>query len=84
VDCYADGKNLGGTAVLQIAPRDGSPKWETCTNGLHRGPLQVEVPDEELAGLRDFDVHVLLKSNSGVEHGEKACATVDHLSVRAR
>lgn len=84
VDCYADGKNLGGAAVLQIAPRDGSPTWETGTQGLHRGPLEVEVPAKDLAGLRDFDVRVLLKSNSGVEHGEKACATVDRLTVRSK
>lgn len=84
VDCYADGKNLGGTAILQISPRDGDPKWEVSTQGLHRGALVLEVPNDELAGLRDFDVRVLLKSNSGVAHGRKACATVDHLSVRAR
>jgi hypothetical protein len=83
-DCYADGKNLGGFAVLQIAPRDEDPKWESSTQGLHRGPLRVEVPGEELAGLREFDVRILLRSTSGVEHGEKACATVDHLSVHAK
>ena len=84
VDCYADGKNLGGLAALQIAPRDEDPKWETSTQGLHRGPLQVEVPSEELAGLQEFDIRILLRSTSGVEHGEKACATLDELSVRGK
>jgi hypothetical protein len=83
-DCYADGMNLGGSAVLQIAPRDENPRWETSTQGLHRGPLRVEVPGAELAGLREFDVHVLLRSTSGVEHGEKACATVSQLSIQAK
>ncbi len=84
VDCYADGKNLGGTAVLQIAPRDSDPKWKVSTQGLHRGVLQLEVPKEELSGLREFDIRVLLKSNSGVEHSEKACATLDNLSIHAK
>ena len=83
-DCYADGKNLGGIAVLQIAPRGEGPKWETSTQGLHRGSLRVEVPGEELVGLREFDVRILLRSTSGVEQGKKACATVDHLTVHAR
>lgn len=83
-DCYADGKNLGGSAVLRIAPRGEEPKWETSTQGMHRGPLRVEVPGEELAGLREFDVRILLRSGSGVEHGERACATVNDLSIHAR
>ena len=83
-DCYADGKNLGGSAVLQVAPRGRAPKWQVSTKGRHRGSLRLEVPSEELDGLQEFDVSILLKSNSGVEHGEKACATMDHLSVYAR
>ncbi len=83
-DCYADGKNLGGFAALQIAPRGEDPKWETSTQGLHRGPLRVEVPSGQLTGLREFDIRVLLRSTSGVEHGEKACVTLDHLTVRGR
>ncbi len=70
--------------MLQIAPRDNNPKWETSTQGLHRGPPRVEVPGEELVGLREFDVRVLLRSTSGVEHFKKACATVDHLTIHAR
>ncbi|MBC8876611.1 MAG: hypothetical protein H8E44_44855 [Planctomycetes bacterium] len=83
-DCYADGKNLGGSAMLRVAPRGAAPKWQVSTKGRHRGPLRLEVPSEEFDGLQEFDVSILLKSNSGVEHGEKACATVDRLSVHAR
>jgi hypothetical protein len=83
-DCYADAPNLGGSVTLSIAPRQGQPRWSTSTQGRHNGPLQLKVPSEELAGLRDFDVHVLLSSNSGVEHGDKACATLNRIRVDAR
>ncbi|MFH1920760.1 MAG: hypothetical protein ABIP48_12830 [Planctomycetota bacterium] len=83
-DCYADGRNLGGRVVLKIGPRGEEPKWETGTEGLHRGPLRLDVPGGELDGLREFDVHLLLQSSSGVEHGEKACATVTGLIIEAK
>lgn len=80
-DCFADGKNLGGQVVLQVAPRGAKPQWQATTQGLHRGPLQVDVPPGELGDLREFDVRVLLRSASGVEHGTKACATLHALRV---
>ena len=83
-DCHADGKNLGGQVVLQVAPRGAKPKWQATTQGLHRGPLQVEVPPGELGDLQEFDVHVLLRSTSGVEHGTKACATLHALKLEGR
>ena len=70
--------------MLKIAPRGGQPKWEAGTQGLHRGPLRLEIPREELDGLQAFDVRVLLHSGSGVEHGEKACATLERLSIQAK
>ena len=83
-DCYADGKNLGGQAVLQVAPRGVKPKWQAATQGLHRGPLIVEVPPSQIEDLQEFDVRVLLQSSSGVEHGTKACATLRALKVEGR
>lgn len=83
-DCYTDGKNLGGQVVLQVGPRGEAPKWQAVTEGLHRGPLKVVVPRSELEDLQQFDVRVVLRSNSGVEHGAKACATLDALKVEGR
>jgi hypothetical protein len=57
--------NLGGQVVLQVAPRGAEPKWQAATEGLHRGPLQVEVPPNELGSLQEFDVQILLRSSSG-------------------
>jgi hypothetical protein len=83
-DCYADGSNLGGKAVLQVSTRGADPKWEVATSGLHRGALKLEIPPAELGDLREFDVRVLLRSNSGVEHGSKACATLRSLTVNGK
>ena len=83
-DCYADGKNLGGQIMLQVAPRGAKPNWHAVTQGLHRGPLQVTVPTSELGGLQEFDLRVVLRSSSGVEHGTKACATLRALTVEGR
>ena len=71
-------------AGLHVAPRGAEPKRQAATQGLHRGPLQVEVPPGELGDLQEFDVHVLLRSTSGVEHGTKACATLRALKVEGR
>lgn len=83
-DCYADGKNLGGQAVLQVGPRDSEPKWQIASQGLHRGPLRMEIPADEIGDLQRFDVRVVLRSTSGVEHGSKACATLRSVIVRGR
>ena len=83
-DCYADAKSLGGQVVLQVGPRGAKPKWETATQGRHRGPLQVDVPEGELDGLQEFDVRVVLRSTSGVEHGTKVCATLNALKVEGK
>jgi hypothetical protein len=42
------------------------------------------VPPKELARLQEFDVHLTLSSSSGVENGDKACAMVNGLTVRAK
>jgi hypothetical protein len=83
-DCYADGKNLGGQAVLQVAPRGAKPKWQAGTQGRHQGALRVEIPPSELGDLQEFDVRVVLRSSSGVEQGAKACATLQALKVEGR
>ena len=81
---YADGKNLGGRAVLQVGPRDSEPKWQIASQGLLKGPLRVEIRADEIGDSRQFDVRVVLRSTSGVEHGSKACATLRSLIVRGR
>jgi hypothetical protein len=83
-DCYADGNNLGGRAVLQVGPRDSEPKWQTASQGLLNGPLRLEIPADDIGDLRQFDVRVVLRSTSGVEHGSKACATLRSLIVRGK
>jgi len=83
-DCYADGKSLGSQVMLQVAPWGAEPKWQAGTQGVHRGPLQVEVPSKDLGDLQEFDVRVQLRSTSGVEHGQKACATLRALKVEGR
>jgi len=83
-DCYADAKNLGGQAVVQVAPRGAEPKWQTATLSLHSGPLRVEISADEIGDLQEFDVRIVLRSTSGVEHGSKACATLHSLSVEGR
>jgi len=83
-DCYADGESLGGQAALQVSPRGADPRWEVATSGLHRGALKLQVPTAELADLREFDVRVVLRSTSGVEHGSKACATLRSLKVKGK
>ena len=83
-ECYADAPNLGGSVTLGVAPRRGQPRWTSSTQGRHDGPLQLKIPSAELAGLREFDVHVLLSSNSGVEQGDKACATLRRFRIDAR
>ena len=80
-NCYANGPNLGGSISLQIAPRGGKPKWEVVSQGLHQGLLRLDVPSEDLRDLTDFDVHLSLRSNSGVDSGERPCATVDGIRV---
>ena len=55
-DCHADGTNLGGAVILSVALRGEKPKWETRTEGLHNGPLRLEIPAIDLAQLREFDV----------------------------
>ena len=83
-DCYADAKNLGGRAVLQVGPRDSEPKWQIASEGRLQGPLRLEIPADEIGDLQQFDVRVVLRSTSGVEHGSKACATLRSLVVRGR
>jgi hypothetical protein len=83
-DCYADAPSLGGSVTLSIAPRQGEPRWSVTSQGRHDGPLSVEVPAAELKGLQEFDVHVTLSSSSGVEQGNKACASLKGIRIRAK
>ena len=83
-DCYADSPNFASKVILRMGPRGEEPKWETETQGIHRGPLKLEIPAAELEALKEFDVHVVLDSRSGVELGDKACATLKALSIQAK
>ncbi len=80
-DCYADGQNLGGTVTLGIGARGEDPKWTTQTQGRHKGLLRLEIPKTDFPKLQEFDVHITLHSSSGVEHGDKVCATLRALSI---
>ena len=84
VDCYANSPDLGGTVILKVGPRGGEPKWTGSTVSRHHGPLKLVVPPDELQELTEFEVTVQLRSTSGVEQGDKACATIDHLRIHAR
>ena len=92
VNGYANGPDLGGGMVVEIAPRGGKAIWKAAAKGRHSGPLVLEVPAKDLVGasarvpdgLQDFDVRVTLTSVSGVEQGEKACATLNAISIRAK
>ena len=83
-DCGANGPQLAGSVLLQVARSGETPKWEIRSEGIHKGPLLLRVPSGELAGVRNFDVHVTLLSGSGVELGTRACATLSGLRIRAR
>ena len=79
-------RDLGGGLVLGVAPRGGQIQWRTGTADLPRGihdTFVLKLPPEALVELRDFDVHVILRSTSGVEGGAKACASLGELSLRA-
>ena len=88
VNCYAHAKSLGGHVDLQIAPRDGAVRWKTSTDktpgGVHNGPLLLKIPGDQLRDLRTLDVHVILRSTSGVEGGNRQCASLNSLSIRAK
>ncbi len=89
---YANGPDLGGSLTLEVAPRGQAPIWRLRSQGRHSGPMTIKIPTEDLTGdrsrvsggLTDFDVRVTLHSASGVEQGQKACATLDSLSIRGR
>ena len=83
-DCSANGPSLGGSITLSVGPRGEKPKWEVQTQGVHNGFLKLEVPAGELGSLQDFDLHVMLHSSSGVENGDKACATLSKLTIQAK
>ena len=83
-DCYADAPSLGGSVTIRIAPRDGQPRWQATTQGRHDGMLLLNVSAEQSEGLSEFDVHVQLSSGSGVEQGDKACATLRRLRIEAK
>ena len=76
--------SLGGSMTLSVGLRGEKPKWDVQTQGVHNGPLRLEVPAGELGSLQDFDVHLTLQSSSGVENGDKACATLSKLTIQAK
>ena len=87
----ANTTDLGGRLDLGVAPRGGEVRWQTRTEdlldrtgGRFRGELTLTVPPEELESLRDFDVHVTLRSTSGLEGGGTACASVWSLKIRGK
>ena len=92
VDGYANSPDLGGTLRLEVAPRGEAAIWSTPSSGRHNGRLTLEIPEEGLhgdaakvpGGLQDFDVRVVLRSISGVERGDTACASFGRLSIHAR
>tara|TARA_B100000029_G_scaffold392385_1_gene389383 strand:+ start:88 stop:1989 length:1902 start_codon:yes stop_codon:yes gene_type:complete len=83
-DCYANSADLGGVVILNISPRGGKSKWSARTGTRHNGPLKLTVPPDELRGIREFDVTIQLLSSSGVENGDRACATFGGLKIRGR
>ena len=83
-DCSANGPSLGGSITLSVGPLGEKPKWDVQTQGVHNGSLKLEVPAGELGSLQDFDVHMTLHSSSGVENGDKACATLSKLTIQAK
>ncbi len=69
---------------MSVGPRGEKPKWAVQTKGVHNGPLKLEVPPGRLGSLQDFDVHITLHSSSGIENGDKACATFSKLTIQAK
>ena len=61
----------------------GFLKLETQSGRAIRGSLvyRFEIPKTDFPKLQEFDVHITLHSSSGVEHGDKACATLRALSI---
>ncbi len=83
-DGWADGPNLGGQLVLQVARSGAEPEWTACSSHKHKGPLRLKVPSVELNDLRSFDVHILLHGRSGVDLDKKVCARVSALHIEAK
>lgn len=87
VQGYVNTKNLGGHLDLGVAPRGEEIRWQTSTDekegGVHSG-LALQIPPEELGDLRDFDVHIILRSTSGVESGDRDCANVSSLKIEGK
>ncbi len=79
---YANARSLGGGVELGVGPRGGPVRW-SMTAGDQEDWLDLSIPVAQLAGLRDFDVHITLKSTSGVDMGDTAPATVTALKIRA-
>lgn len=82
-DSGANGPQLASSVLLQVARPGEPPKWEIRSEGIHKGPLLLRIPPEEISGMRDFDVHVTLFSGSGVEQGTRACATLSGFRISA-
>ncbi len=81
VNCFADEPNLGGSVSLQLAPRGQAPQWTVTTHGVHQGRLRLEVSGDELQTLTDFDLHITLKSKSGVDSNMQPCAKVESIQL---
>jgi len=88
IDGWCNAKSLGGDIVLGVAPRGEPVRWKTGAthepDGVFDGWLKLRIPPEPLRNLRDFDVHVILNSRSGVDLGDKACALLRRLRIRGK
>ena len=83
--------DLGGHVVLGVAPHGQEIRWETGTDerlaGEDRrygGWLPLDLPAEEVAHVRDFDVHIILRGTSGVKGSDKPCAGVSGIKVEGK
>ncbi len=91
INVSANTKDLGGHVDLQVAPRGQKVRWKTSTDdylknsgGIYGDWLPLPIPAGELRSGREFDIHIKLRSTSGVEGGPNACAAVSGLKVRAK
>ena len=90
IDASSD-LNLGGHVELGVAPRGQAIHWKTSTderlageNQRYSGWLPLDLPAEEVADVRDFDVHIILRGTSGVKGSDKPCAGVSGLKVEGK
>lgn len=88
VECYADLKNLGGEVILMISPLGENPiqtvGTRDITKDVYRGNLELEISPDQIGDRRAFDVHILMRSSTGVDKPSRACASVTKLKIIAQ